>query len=59
MECIISDVLVYAKICPKCRTTYRYQEWSEGLHNFNDSVFLGLDVCCFLRSGLQVYVICV
>lgn len=50
----ISDVTVYHKICPRCQTQYRYQEWSHGIHNYNDSLLIGLDVCLFIRAGLLV-----
>ncbi|XP_062600986.1 uncharacterized protein LOC134262628 [Saccostrea cucullata] len=53
---IIPDVAVYHKICPRCNTKYRYQEWSNGIHNYNDSLFLGLDVCLFIRDGLLNHV---
>jgi len=32
----------------------RYQEWEDGLHNFNDKVILTLHFCLYLRNCLQV-----
>ena len=49
-----SDVTVYHKICPRCHISYRYQEWTQGIHNYNNSLFIGLDVCTFIRAGLLV-----
>ncbi|XP_029961637.1 uncharacterized protein LOC115398815 isoform X2 [Salarias fasciatus] len=35
---------------------YRYQEWTDGLHNFNDRVILTLQLCLYLRDNLQNHV---
>ncbi|XP_044036076.1 HMG domain-containing protein 3 isoform X2 [Siniperca chuatsi] len=35
---------------------YRYQEWRDGLHNFNDRVILTLELCLYMRHGLQSHV---
>ncbi|KAM9365863.1 HMG domain-containing protein 3-like isoform 2-T2 [Pholidichthys leucotaenia] len=32
---------------------YRYQEWKDGLHNFNDHVILTLRFCLYLRNCFQ------
>ncbi len=34
--------------------TYRYQEWSDGIHNFNDHILLSLHLCVFLKNPVQV-----
>lgn len=39
---------------PKCGMTYRYQEWKDGLDNFNDHLILMLRFCLYLRHNLQV-----
>lgn len=33
---------------------YRYQEWQDGLHNFDDHIILSLELCLYLRANLQV-----
>lgn len=33
---------------------YRYQEWTDGLHNFDNHVVLSLELCLLLRENLQV-----
>ncbi|XP_058628752.1 uncharacterized protein LOC131538714 isoform X2 [Onychostoma macrolepis] len=50
---VIQGVSTYYKLCNKCNLTYRYQEWSDGLHNFNDNVILSLHLCVVLRNSLQ------
>jgi len=38
---------------------YRYQEWQDGLHNFDDHVLLSLELCLYLRHSLQVCLYCI
>ncbi|XP_048015441.1 uncharacterized protein LOC125247933 [Megalobrama amblycephala] len=52
---IVQDISTYYKYCPQCGVLYRYQEWSEGLHNFNDHVLLDLPLCLTIRNLLQVH----
>ena len=35
---------------------FRYQEFNEGVHNFNDTLLVGLDVCTYLRDCLQCHI---
>ncbi|XP_074530337.1 uncharacterized protein LOC141793487 [Halichoeres trimaculatus] len=53
MNGIIENVSTYYKCCPHCKMVFRYQEWTDGLHNFNDHVMLSLEMCVFLRHSLQ------
>ncbi|XP_052106603.1 uncharacterized protein LOC127739070 [Mytilus californianus] len=53
---VIHDISVYNKVCSKCGMEYRYQEWSDGLHNYDDSTFIGFDACHLIRAGLQNHV---
>ncbi|KAF1379034.1 hypothetical protein PFLUV_G00197000 [Perca fluviatilis] len=32
---------------------YRYQEWDEGLHNFDDHIILSVHLCLTIRNALQ------
>lgn len=50
------DVATYYKQCPQCETCYRYQDWKDGLHNFNDDVILDIPLCLTFRNHLQVTV---
>ena len=46
-----SGIVVNMTECIHSGCPYRYQEWTEGIHNYNNSMFLGLDVCLLIRSG--------
>ncbi|XP_065814855.1 HMG domain-containing protein 3 isoform X3 [Labrus bergylta] len=48
-------VNTYCKQCSKCGMLYRYQEYHDGLHNFDDGVILTLNLCIFLRNSLQAH----
>lgn len=50
----IAGVTTLGKKCRICGMVLRYQEWEEGLHNFNDKVILTLHFCVYLRNCLQV-----
>ncbi|XP_022074845.2 uncharacterized protein LOC110969121 [Acanthochromis polyacanthus] len=52
---IVEDVSTYCKSCHQCGTFYRYQEWKDGLHNFNDRILLDLPLCMTIRNMLQVH----
>jgi len=51
---LLIDVTTYCKRCGVCGQFYWYQEWTEGLHNFNDHTILTLHLCLFLRQSVQV-----
>ncbi|KAK7133382.1 hypothetical protein R3I94_015303 [Phoxinus phoxinus] len=53
--CIFEDVATYCKQCPLCGMFYRYQEWKDGLHNFNDHIILDIPLCLTFRNLLQVH----
>ncbi|XP_058504276.1 uncharacterized protein LOC131471639 [Solea solea] len=50
---IVEGITTYFKLCVTCNTFYRYQEWTDGLHNFNDGVILTHHFCLFLRNSVQ------
>ncbi|XP_051945069.1 uncharacterized protein LOC127617185 isoform X1 [Xyrauchen texanus] len=52
---IIEDVATYCKRCLQCGMFYRYQEWKDCLHNFNDHIILDTPLCFTLRNLLQVH----
>lgn len=51
----VQDVSSYYKFCPRCGVPYRYQEWGDGLHNFNDHLILDLPLCLSIRNMLQAH----
>ncbi|KAG1925878.1 hypothetical protein F2P79_025235 [Pimephales promelas] len=56
MESVIENISTYTRRCPGCNMIYRYQEWQDGLHNFDDHVLLSLELCLYLRHSLQNHV---
>ncbi|KAK2833182.1 hypothetical protein Q5P01_017071 [Channa striata] len=56
MSGVKHNISTFNKGCPDCNMHYRYQEWGDGLHNFNDHVILTLELCLYLRHGLQSHV---
>ncbi|XP_030269804.1 uncharacterized protein LOC115580079 isoform X2 [Sparus aurata] len=50
---VIKHVSTYFRQCPHCHMMYRYQEWQDGLHNFDDHIILSLELCLYLRANLQ------
>lgn len=56
MTGVINAVSTYTRRCPGCHMIYRYQEWCDGLHNFNDYILLSLELCLYLRHSLQSHV---
>lgn len=53
----LSDNSTFLKKCPECDLMYHYQEWSEGLHNYNSHIILTLQLCMLLQSLIQVFVL--
>ncbi|KAI4904725.1 hypothetical protein NFI96_027432, partial [Prochilodus magdalenae] len=53
LSSFLTDVTTCCKLCEICGHFYRYQEWTEGLHNFNDHLILTLHLCLFLRNSVQ------
>uniref|UniRef100_A0A673HLD4 Uncharacterized protein n=1 Tax=Sinocyclocheilus rhinocerous TaxID=307959 RepID=A0A673HLD4_9TELE len=48
---LIDNISTYHRICPQCNMVYRYQEWKDGLHNFDNHIFLTLELCVLLDNG--------
>ena len=48
------DIVICIKLCPECGMAYRYQEYSEGIHNFNDYHCFSLSLMLFLRAFVEV-----
>ena len=47
---VYTGFTTYNRFCSNCKIFYRYQESKDGIHNFNDSLLLGFDVCMHLRG---------
>ncbi|XP_030279056.1 HMG domain-containing protein 3-like isoform X2 [Sparus aurata] len=48
-------ISTYRKSCLNCGMIYRYQEWEEGIHNFDDHIILSLHLCLMIRNALQTH----
>ena len=44
----------YIKKCASCGIFYRYQDSSNGIHNFNDLFFMTFSICLLLREHVQL-----
>ena len=52
MQRMVTGFKSYVKKCNICELYYRYQGWNYGIHNYNDRLFLGFDVCLYLKEHL-------
>ncbi|XP_046844969.1 uncharacterized protein LOC124438806 isoform X1 [Xenia sp. Carnegie-2017] len=52
---VLPGISLFAKFCVECKIPYRYQEYSAGVHNFNDNWLLSLGICDMIRKHLQVH----
>ncbi|XP_076843552.1 uncharacterized protein LOC143488617 isoform X3 [Brachyhypopomus gauderio] len=52
---VFEGISTFCKCCYRCGMVYRYQEWSHGLHNYNDHIILDLHLCLYLRASLQTH----
>eukprot|EP00112_Aurelia_sp_Birch-Aquarium-sp1_P013996 Seg2997.2 transcript_id=Seg2997.2/GoldUCD/mRNA.D3Y31 product="HMG domain-containing protein 3" protein_id=Seg2997.2/GoldUCD/D3Y31 len=50
LQGFVEGVETFFKMCNRCEVYFRYQEYEHGIHNFNDILLLGLDVCIFWRE---------
>ncbi|XP_059186901.1 uncharacterized protein LOC131969739 isoform X2 [Centropristis striata] len=50
---VMEENSTFVKNCPDCGLVYRYQEWSEGLHNYNDHIILSLPLCKLLQNSIK------
>jgi hypothetical protein len=55
--CLIG-VEVCVKFCPKCSLPYRYQEFTDGIHNFNDYWLFSLGFMDLTRQFFKVNINC-
>ncbi|XP_032415485.1 uncharacterized protein LOC116717915 [Xiphophorus hellerii] len=52
---VVKGISTYRKTCPNCSMVYRYQDWEDGIHNFNDHLLLSIHFCLVLRNALQTH----
>ncbi|XP_041840399.1 LOW QUALITY PROTEIN: uncharacterized protein LOC121639302, partial [Melanotaenia boesemani] len=52
---VVEGISTYRKSCLNCGMIYRYQEWEEGIHNFDDHIILSLHLCLMVRNALQTH----
>lgn len=62
MEGLVQDISIYNRRCLKCEVVHRYQEWTDGLRNFNGRVIITLQLmsvpeaqspdCCIQMLGI-------
>ncbi|KAK3730434.1 hypothetical protein QZH41_003002 [Actinostola sp. cb2023] len=50
---------VCVKFCPRCNLPYRYQEFNDGVHNFNDFWIFSLGFMDLIRQFFKYFVFCV
>ena len=53
---LLHGYATFIKICPDCKMCYRYQEYTDEMHNFDDRFFLSLDMCIFIRENVKQHV---
>ena len=56
MAGISEGVETFFKRCDNCDNFYRYQEYTEGIHNFNDLFLIGLVVCAYSRQSVNNHI---
>ncbi|XP_060903078.1 uncharacterized protein LOC132980771 [Labrus mixtus] len=49
------DNSTLSRKCPDCQMVYRYQEWGEGLHNYNNHIILSLQLCMLLQNSIKIH----
>ena len=49
----LNNVKVFQKKCTSCEMVYNYQEYEDGVHNFNNVLILSLELCLHLRAMMS------
>ncbi|XP_052007900.1 uncharacterized protein LOC127661315 [Xyrauchen texanus] len=55
MTNVIEGISMYRKQCYRCGMVYRYQEWCDGIYNFDDHILLSIHLCHFHANSLQTH----
>ena len=53
MNGVLHDHTTFIKVCLACRVCYRYQDITDGVHNFDDKFLISLDMCIFIRDSFK------
>ena len=56
MRWVQDGVNVYKRVCQSCTFEWQYQEWQDGLHNYDNHTFLTFELCHHFRSSIQSHV---
>ena len=56
MNGVLYGRVTFIMICPACRVCYRYQEFTHGVHTFDDNFLISLDMCIFIRENVKNHV---
>ena len=56
INCLRQNLETFCKTCSKCGVSYRYQEYDEGIHNFNHTFLISIEVCNFFRNCLLQHI---
>ena len=56
MNGVLHGRATFIMICPACRVCYRYQEFTDGVHNFDVKFLISLDMCIFIRENVKNHV---
>ena len=57
MNGMLYDYATFIKICPNYQMYSKYQEYNDGVHNFNDKFLITLVMCVFLRENVKQHVV--
>ncbi|KAK0131592.1 hypothetical protein N1851_033697 [Merluccius polli] len=52
---VIEGISTYRRNCHRCGMIYRYQEWTDGVHNFDDHILISHHLSLYLRNSLQTH----
>ena len=56
LNSLVENVQTFFRKCSKCDLCFRYQEYSDGYHNYNDTFLLIIPFRLFLRDCLQQHI---
>ena len=56
MNGILHGYATFINICPSCQMCYRYQEYNDWVHNFDNNFILTLDTYLFIRENVKQHV---
>ncbi|XP_066271997.1 uncharacterized protein [Branchiostoma lanceolatum] len=56
LQGVTTGIKVYVRRCPQCNQTFRYQEYEDGILNYNNHTFLSMELCFWLRACVQNHV---